>query len=84
MKMKQGDFMDMSHIEEKVVGNSRWHVVHEAIAEIEGKFYRGKYRVGATEYQETDFDDEINLTEVHQVEKMQKVWEPVEPDQQAA
>lgn len=80
MKMKLRDFVDEKEIEDTLIETSRWHVLHESVHEIDGKFYRGSYRIGATEEQETEWDEEIELTEVHRVEKMVKVWEPVKGD----
>ena len=65
---------------DKVVDNTRWSVIHEIIFEHEGKFYRTSYSVGATEEQDEgpwEYDDEVECTEVHEVEKVVKVWEAV-------
>lgn len=80
MTMKAGDFVDEKVVEERLVEHRRWYVRTELVVEIDGKFWRGSYDKGATESQETEWDKEIELTEVHQVEKTVKVWEPVKGD----
>lgn len=69
-------------ISDEIVGKSRWSVEHEVIfkAPDDGKFYRANYSRGATEEQsESPWQDEptVEATEVHQVEKIVKVWEPL-------
>lgn len=66
--------------EDEVVNNTRWSILHDIIFEYEGKFYKASYSVGATEEQDEgpwEYEDEIECAEVHQIEKVVKVWEPV-------
>ncbi len=58
----------------------RWEDTQELIFELDGKTYRTYYDQGKTEYQDTlpwDYEKEISCQEVHQVEKVVKVWEPI-------
>ncbi len=68
-------------IEDNMVDHSRWAVGHEVIFRWkDGKTYRAYYRHGATESQDErawEYEDEVECTEVHQVEKTIKVWEAV-------
>ena len=86
MKFKK-DFLryelDLPHSakENKIVDNTRWSIVHEIVFEHEGKFYQTCYSRGATEQQEEapwEYEDEVECVEVEQVEKVVKVWEPVQ------
>lgn len=67
-------------LEDNIVDNSRWSIIHEMVFEHEGKFYSTTYSVGATERQDEspwEYEDEVECVEVHKVEKIMKVWEPV-------
>jgi hypothetical protein len=67
-------------LEDKITSTSRWSVHHQIIFDYDGKFYRTHYSEGATEYQDEspwEYDNEIECTEVHIVEKLMKVWEEV-------
>lgn len=68
-------------VEDKIIDNSRWSIHHSLIFKwLDGKFYETSYRVGATESQDEqawEYDETIPCTEVAQVEKVVKVWEPV-------
>lgn len=74
------DHEDWVKIEEIPIKQSRWSVLYEGIFQHlpTGKFYQTSWRVGATEMQdESPFEyDDPELTEVRQVEKLVKVWEP--------
>ncbi len=66
-------------VEDKIIAHQRWSVIHQVVFPFAGKFYRGTHSVGATEHQRWDDpDDSGDFEEVHQVEKVVKVWEPVE------
>ena len=65
---------------DNIVGQTRWSTIREIIFEYEGACYRTTYSIGSTELQwETPWEgeDEIECEEVHQVEKIVKVWEAV-------
>lgn len=67
-------------IQEKIVDTSRWTNIYEIIFEYEGKFYQVLRVEPATECQECDswqYVDEVECMEVHPVEKMVTVYEPV-------
>ena len=67
-------------VEDKIIDNSRWSIHHEIIFEHEGKFYRARYSVGATESQDErpwEYEDEVNCTEVIQQEVKVMAWVPV-------
>lgn len=69
-----------SALEDKIVDTSRWSIHHSIIFEDQGKFYKTYYSEGATEMQDEspwEYDNEIECTEVHIVEKLVKVWEAV-------
>jgi len=75
------DELDLPYNDDIVVLNetvdtSRWSIQYELIFKHEEKFYRTYYQVGATESQ-WEYDDTVKCEEVHQVEKLVKVWEPV-------
>ena len=68
-------------VEDKIVENSRWSIIHSMIFKFEGKFYESDYSVGATEQQdespyEYDGDGEgmVECLEVVQEEQTVKVW----------
>lgn len=69
-----------SAIENKITDTSRWSIHHEIIFTDNGKFYSTHYSEGATEMQDEspwEYQDEVECTEVHIVEKLVKVWEAV-------
>jgi len=69
-----------SALEDDIVDTSRWSENHDIIFEHEGKFYNTGYSCGLTEQQDEspwEYEDEIECVEVHQVERLIKVWEPV-------
>ena len=75
------DLEDWKTVETNIVDSSRWSIIYESIFEHipSGKFYLMSYSVGATEQQdEQAFEyEDPEPVEVHQVEKVVKVWEPV-------
>jgi len=67
-------------VDNSVYDTSRWSILYEAVVPYEGKHYRVYYSRGATEYQDEgpfEYDNEVELVEVKQVEKLTKVWEEV-------
>ncbi|MGG0757534.1 hypothetical protein [Brevibacillus laterosporus] len=66
---------------DQIVDQSRWSIYHDIIFKwTDGKYYSTGYSVGATECQDEapwEYMDEVECTEVHQVEKIVKVWEAV-------
>lgn len=65
-------------IEDNIIENDRWSILHEIIFKYNDKFYKTCYSIGATEMQDEkpwEYDNEIECTEVRQVEKLVKVWE---------
>lgn len=77
MKIKLKDLVELDEVESKLVDQSRWESIYEVVYKIDEKFYLGSYAKGSTEYQETDWNQEVELVEVRQVEKIVKVWEAV-------
>lgn len=72
---------DFEKMEDTIVENTRWSILHSMVFRFKGKFYRSSYRVGATEYQderpyEDDGDSEgmVECIEVIQVEQKVMVW----------
>ena len=69
-----------NYIVNQIYETGRWENFHKLIFEDEGKFWKTTYAVGATEMQDSgpwDYEDQVKCTEVHQVEKLIKVWEAV-------
>lgn len=67
-------------IKDEITGTSRWSIHHYIIFAYDGKFYSTHYSEGATESQDErpwEYEDEVDCTEVHIVEKLVKTWEPV-------
>lgn len=67
-------------LERKIIGTGRWSIHYEIIFKYNDKFYRTTYQEGATEQQDEspwEYEPEVECTEVKQVEKLVKVWEPV-------
>ena len=74
MKLEQQKALDILYENEggKVIldtvhGHSRWSVSHVLIVEIDGRFYRTRYSVGATEYQDESpwqYEKEVDFVEV--------------------
>lgn len=74
MKLEQQKALDILYENEggKVIldtvhGHSRWSVSHVLIVEIDGRFYRTRYSVGATESQDESpwqDEEEVDFVEV--------------------
>lgn len=70
-------------VHEKIVDQGRWNTSYYVVFKYEDKYYGVSYSRGSTEYQDNgiEFYDEtkdgVECTEVHQVEKIVKVWETV-------
>lgn len=74
--------MDLPYtaIKDDITGTSRWSVHHSIIFSHDGKFYKAHYSVGATESQYEspwEYEEEVDCTEVHVVEKTVKTWEEI-------
>jgi len=73
--------VDVVVLEDNIVETSRWSEIHVMTFSYKDKFYQSSYSRGLTEMQDEspyEYDgDEIDCTEVHKVEKLVKVWEPV-------
>lgn len=68
-------------IEDHVVDVNRWTIDHKIIFEYKGKYYSAYYSEGATELQDEspwEYEDMIECVEVVQVDRLQKVWTPVD------
>ncbi|MCP3686105.1 MAG: hypothetical protein GY861_25950 [bacterium] len=72
---------DIENISEEIIDTSRWSNHYEMIFRYSDKFYRSHFSRGATESQDEqpyEYEpDEIECSEVKQVEKTVKVWEVV-------
>lgn len=68
-------------ISDVIVGKSRWSVLYSVIWQHpDGNTYQATYRVGATESQdESPWDSQayVDALQVHEVERLMKVWEPI-------
>lgn len=66
-----------SALEDKILGKSRWSLLHAIIFELDGKFYRTSYSTGATEGQDEspwEYEEEINCIEVMKRDVMTTQW----------
>ena len=85
MKFKKEILIDeldlpYSALEDNIIDTTRWSEIHEIVFKLDDKFYQTSYSKGSTEMQDEgpwDDEDEVECTEVHQVDKVVKVWEPV-------
>lgn len=62
------------------VGKSRWSIRYRIVFTYEGSFWQTTFQEAATEMQDEgpwEYLDEVECVQVHQVEKLVKVWEPV-------
>ncbi len=67
-------------IEDKIVDNTRWSIVHDLVFKFEGKFYTTNYSRGATEQQDErpwEYEEEVVCQEVRPVEKTIIVYENI-------
>jgi hypothetical protein len=66
-------------VEKTFVGKDRWSAEYRIVFKHEGKFYQTTYREGLTEYQDEELwpVTELDCPEVHQVEKVVRVWERI-------
>ena len=67
-------------VEDTIEKTTRWSVIHNIIFKHEDKVYRTWYSEGATEQQDEGpwkYENEIECTEVVEVEVLTKVWKPV-------
>lgn len=68
-------FDDFTVVQKPVpIDTSRWAIQYEMVFSKDEKFYRMNWEVGATEYQEVDFEPYV--IEVFPVEKTITVYEP--------
>ncbi len=59
-------------IEDKIIENTRWSILHRLIYKYDGKFYETSYSVGATEQQdERPFEYDDDIIECHEVEPVE-------------
>ncbi|MDP4225583.1 MAG: hypothetical protein Q8910_04295 [Bacteroidota bacterium] len=68
-------------VEDNMLYNTRWSLMHELIFKHEDKFYRTTYEVGATEMQYMrpwKYVEDVVCTEVEPIEVIVKRWKPVE------
>ena len=76
------DHEEWSKVESEIVDTSRWSIMYEGVfLHIPSdKHYSLSWSVGATEQQDEhpfEYEDEVEATEVVQVEKIVKVWKAV-------
>jgi hypothetical protein len=65
---------------DEITDHSRWSVGHRIVFQYDDKVYEAYYGVGATESQDEspwEYEDEIECTEVEEVEVVVKKWKPV-------
>ena len=89
MKFKREDLQEMlwdeggslEKIQDKIIENSRWSILHSIIFKFDNKFYKSNYSIGSTEYQNErpwEYDeDEVECEEVVPVEKKVIIYEPI-------
>lgn len=86
IKLSKEHMLDVLDDDEQIVrdtqvGTSRWSIIHELIFKHDGRLYRSKYRVGATEQQDEtpwENEDEVTCTEVEAYEKTVTDYRPVQ------
>ena len=64
----------------EIVETSRWSIHYLLVFEFEGKYFRTRYSVGATESQDEspwEYDDEVYCVEVVEQEVTVTRWVPV-------
>ena len=64
-------------VEDKVVGNNRWDIIHDVVIKYDGRYWKGKYFVGATELQTNrpwEYGSSVEFTEVEKVQIMVDDW----------
>lgn len=75
------DWDDGEVVEDRIIENSRWSIIHEMVFRHGNKYYESSYSVGATEQQDEapyEYDDDmIECQEVEKVEVMTYQWEPI-------
>lgn len=73
---------DVEVVYDKIIDQTRWSVVHEAVFKSEGSFYLTNYNVGATESQDEsayEYDDDgVKCTLVEPIEVKIIEYKPVE------
>jgi hypothetical protein len=65
---------------DEITNHNRWSVGHRIVFQYNDKVYEAYYSVGATESQDEspwEYEDEIECTEVEEVEVAVKQWKPV-------
>ena len=68
-------------IEDTIIDQDRWTLLHEIVFEYNGKYYTTQYSKGATELQDEspwEFEDSIECYEVEQKEVTKIEWVEVE------
>jgi len=72
-------------LSDRIVGTARWAIVHEVVwrtnDQPEGMAYMTRYQVAATEQQSErpwEYQAKVTATEVREVERVVKVWEPID------
>ncbi len=79
--MREALCLPYDAIEDNIIDNTRWSIIHEIIFEYNNKFYRTEYSIGATEMQDEcpwDYMDEVECEEVIQKPITVMSWTPVE------
>jgi hypothetical protein len=68
-------------LENQITGKSRWSIVYRVTFRMpDGQMWQARYSVGATESQSEEpweYQDEVECSLVHAVQKTVTVWEPV-------
>lgn len=82
-----GDHESGKIVADDIIDTDRWTTLHEIVFSLNDKYYTTTYRVGSTEQQDEgpwEYEDAVECKEVHQVEKIVKVWVPVEDKSERA
>lgn len=67
-------------VQDEIIDNSRWSIIHELIFKKNDKFWQVCYSVGATEQQDEspfEYDEEVSCTEVTPIQIMKIIYAPV-------
>jgi hypothetical protein len=79
IQLTADQFEEAEQISEEIIEQGRWSTLYRYILQYEGTFYECHIRQGSTENQPGYWEDNdsVECHEVHQVEKVFKVWEKV-------
>lgn len=81
ISMTLGEFEDLQEsndyltISEKLIGQGRWTTTYKIIFKLKDKYYKVHVTRGLTEYQDTDYDQDLEFVEVFPKQVVTTVYE---------